>query len=619
MSYAPSVASERSLEYLCRPVVFQEPERLAHPPSWLEHAPFAFWVMDALRPSIFVELGCQSGNSYASFAQAVQYLGLPTACYGVDTWAGDPHAGFFDERVFEEWSAYHDQRFSTFSRLIRSTFDEALERFSGGSIDLIHIDGFHEFEAVSHDFETWRPKLSARGIVLFHDINVREKDFGVWRLWERLKDQYPSFEFRHGHGLGVIGIGRDLPDAMRWLFSVGTGDSESVNVVRLFFSRLGAAVLGRYTTADIRRTLQSELAAKDARLTRTTSEAETLRAQLAQAISDVETQQAQLAQATSDVETLRAQLAQTTNDVETLRARLSESERDRAASGALLTARTVEAQRLVSEAATLHARITTVSRDLENRNERLARADDSVARLSRRLAASERSLATTEAKAAQLSRALTSAEKTSIARATEARRLAVVVRWRDLELERLEHELDASVRARRASQVVPRKLDAEATALLERLQRERSERYGETSRRKRVDAVLSWSQAQIAALATGASREHLGDHPGALKAGLSSLTGALQSAGGRPKALGHVLRMAVVPSRLRAFSVIQASGLFDEGYYLTNNPEVSAAGIPRWCISCSAARRRAATRTRFFQPPSTSVRCQASRPESRIR
>mgnify|MGYP003694016741 CR=1 FL=1 len=76
------------VRFLYRPIVFMEPERTVHPVSWLDHTPFAFWIMDALRPSMFVELGCHSGNSYASFAQAVQALGLSTACYGVDTWRG---------------------------------------------------------------------------------------------------------------------------------------------------------------------------------------------------------------------------------------------------------------------------------------------------------------------------------------------------------------------------------------------------------------------------------------------------------------------------------------------------------------------------------------------------
>jgi hypothetical protein len=223
---------------LYRPIVFDEPDRLVDPPSWVEHIPFAFWLVEALRPQIFVELGTHSGNSYAAFAQAVQTLQLATACYAIDTWKGDPHSGEYDESVFTEWRAYHDRRFASFSRLIRASFSEALEHFSAGSVDLLHIDGYHSYDAVERDFATWLPKLSSRGIVLLHDVNVREGDFGAWRLWQQLESTYPTFAFLHGHGLGVVGVGPEVPPSVGWLFDAGR-DAPDGAEVRRFFSRLG--------------------------------------------------------------------------------------------------------------------------------------------------------------------------------------------------------------------------------------------------------------------------------------------------------------------------------------------------------------------------------------------
>ena len=49
----------------------------------------------------------------------------------------------------------------------------------------------------------------------------------------------PSFEFHHGHGLGVLAIGHEMPTAIKWLFGP---DSENADTVRKFFARLGAAV-----------------------------------------------------------------------------------------------------------------------------------------------------------------------------------------------------------------------------------------------------------------------------------------------------------------------------------------------------------------------------------------
>lgn len=244
--------------HLYRPVVWLEPVRLVVPPAWLEHVPFAFWIIDALRPAVVVELGTQSGNSYAAFCQAVKELRLPAACYAVDTWCGDPHAGFYGEEVFEEWSSYHDRHFSAFSRIIRSAFEDAVQHFSDSSIDLLHIDGYHTYEAVSNDFARWRPKLSRRGVVLFHDTNVRERDFGAWRLWEELAGEYPSFQFLHGHGLGVLGVGSELPEPVRWLLSCGSAGEESA-LVRQFFASLGRAVLARFLAEQAERSYRAEL------------------------------------------------------------------------------------------------------------------------------------------------------------------------------------------------------------------------------------------------------------------------------------------------------------------------------------------------------------------------
>ena len=65
-------------------------------------------------------------------------------------------------------------------------FDEALGHFTDGSLDLVHIDGYHTYEAVSGDFEKWYPKVKPGGIVIFHDIAARLLDFGAWRFWSEV-------------------------------------------------------------------------------------------------------------------------------------------------------------------------------------------------------------------------------------------------------------------------------------------------------------------------------------------------------------------------------------------------------------------------------------------------
>ena len=117
---------------------------------------------------------------------------------------------------------------------MRSTFDEALPHFSDRSIDLLHIDGWHGYDDVKHDFESWLPKLSPRAVVLFHDTNVHERDFGVARFLQEIASQYPTFEFLHCSGLGIAAIGGEVPEAVRALCAVD--DPHTIAALRSRFS-----------------------------------------------------------------------------------------------------------------------------------------------------------------------------------------------------------------------------------------------------------------------------------------------------------------------------------------------------------------------------------------------
>jgi hypothetical protein len=232
--------------------VFQEPDHLLGP-SWVEHIPFAFWIVDALRPETLVEVGTESGNSYAAFAQTVEALGLPTACYGIETWQGDRQIR--EENVLNGWRDYHRRRFSTFSRLTRASAADAVRQFADDSIDLLHLDGYHARGAQRHDLAMWLPKMSHRGVVLLHDVNAIEKDQGAWHEWREIEQAYPSFTFLHESGLGVLGVGRDLPEPVAWLLRRPSEGPEQVSEIRLFFSQMGRRLSLQHENTEAARTI----------------------------------------------------------------------------------------------------------------------------------------------------------------------------------------------------------------------------------------------------------------------------------------------------------------------------------------------------------------------------
>jgi len=530
------------------------PDRIVEPGSWLGHVPFAFWLIEALQPKVVVELGVHTGNSYCAFLQAIQRLGLDARCFGVDHWKGDEHAGRYGEEVLCELRAYHDPRYGSFSTLLRASFAEALPYFSDGTVDLLHIDGFHSYEAVAADFASWRGKMSARGVVLFHDINVRERGFGIWRFWEELSAQFPHFEFLHSHGLGAIYLGSEaLAGPLEALFKTANREA-----IQRYFSRLGTSVAERLA------------------LTREASGAEQLRKRILeveQGFRDLEGQvrerDQRLVLADGELRRLIEEVAGRDHRVavaEGLLKRLGEEVASR--DQRLLTAN-AELHRLADEVASRDQRLVETERDLRriaddvtDRDQRLLVADDDLRRLTDEVASRDQRLVEAERDLRRIADDVADRDQRLIGASDDLRRLAGEVVKRDQRLAASEGERHRAM--------------AETEELKARL----------------ADVDRESKAAQALAEQAAADKDRELD---ALRVDLANI---LRSRTWRAASLIHNiaapgLRALSLDGRVNSFfrklrkfvlqksesRLIRASALFDSGFYHETYPDVRGAGI----------------------------------------
>ena len=162
-------------------------------------------LIQVVNPKTFVELGTHNGCSFFAACQGAELRGETDDLnfLAIDSWEGDAHSGKHKPSVLKRFE-YYIEKYFPWAGYRRDFFENVAPDFENDSIDLLHIDGLHTYEAVKNDFETWSPKVRDGGIILFHDTHEKAGDFGVWKLWEELKTQYTTIDFPHYHGLGVL-------------------------------------------------------------------------------------------------------------------------------------------------------------------------------------------------------------------------------------------------------------------------------------------------------------------------------------------------------------------------------------------------------------------------------
>ena len=169
------------------------------------HIDVAQFLIKEIKPQITVDLGVDYGYSLISLA-----YNNPGMVFGIDCFEGDEWTGI--RNTYE----YVNQKIQELNfnnvKLVIGYFDDIIKTWYL-PIDILHIDGFHSYEAVKNDFEKWSPYVKKNGVIMFHDTNSHDSRFGVKQFFNEL--DFYKVEFFNHQGLGVVSKNQQIIEQLK--------------------------------------------------------------------------------------------------------------------------------------------------------------------------------------------------------------------------------------------------------------------------------------------------------------------------------------------------------------------------------------------------------------------
>lgn len=191
--------------------------------NWEGHREFASWIINEINPQITVDLGVDYG--YSSFCFALPNKGI---VYGIDSFEGDLHAG---QRNTYDYVLNKQKQLNLNNLIFVKGYFEEIAKVWNQEINILHIDGFHTYEAVKNDYENWSKFVSDDGVILFHDTIVDHPTFGVRKFFEEIN--LPKLNFTHCNGLGVVSKNQNLIEKIKLTFPNLTYEHKSKKAISI--------------------------------------------------------------------------------------------------------------------------------------------------------------------------------------------------------------------------------------------------------------------------------------------------------------------------------------------------------------------------------------------------
>lgn len=173
------------------------------------HSEFVEWLIQKIQPTVTVELGVDWG--YSSFVMA---LCQKNTVYGIDCFDISKHS--LRKDIDYQFVLDVKQKLKLNNlEIIKGFFNDVAKTWDK-EIDLLHIDGLHDYDNCKNDCDTWAPLLKENGVILFHDT-VSNPD-GVGLFFSQL--EVPKINFKNSCGLGLASNDEQLIQEIKDNFDV---------------------------------------------------------------------------------------------------------------------------------------------------------------------------------------------------------------------------------------------------------------------------------------------------------------------------------------------------------------------------------------------------------------
>lgn len=309
---------EPSIRTFAQSSMFWQPE-YRHTSLWLEHLPFLFWLVEALKPANSVVAGVDLVPHFA-ICQAIARLSLGGHSYVIGE-ANDEQARRLAEEATDQYAGI--------SHWLNVNPTLAIQQFNEDAIDLLMLNIAPEDDTIDSLVGDWLARLSSRSVILLPGIARREPGCKAFHAFEALSSRYPHLAFYHGAGLGLLAVGKDMPPLVSYLLESCEAGS-STQVVQDVFGRLGGSCQDKVTAQQQQaraKLLETRLSEQTEELSAVKQCSENVSQQLEASVRECAALQAENAQWKLQYQALESEQKKSSEEVATLTQQLAGKER----------------------------------------------------------------------------------------------------------------------------------------------------------------------------------------------------------------------------------------------------------------------------------------------------